>query len=177
MSVWIFQVASSRREWELPELDFSALPATSKKNCRTHEVRHATKTGELQLAGVELTAAALAGSQSVSIGIAASTLHQHRILSFRRLQLRQWMHRMWRNSSPKEECRRADSSVSKTRLQLRLLWFWPVRIQIEESPQYRLSVRLALARNKTASQTLHPLFFHKCMAYSFPFGVGQQITR
>lgn len=57
-------------QWELRELDFSALPATSKKNCRTHEVRHATKTGELQLTGVnwfELTAAALAGSTGLII--------------------------------------------------------------------------------------------------------------
>lgn len=52
-------------QWELPELDFSALPATSKKNCRTHEVRHATKTGGAATyrgsALPELTAAALAG--------------------------------------------------------------------------------------------------------------------
>lgn len=52
-------------QWELPELDFSALPATSKKNCRTHEVRHATKTGGAATyrgsALLELTAAALAG--------------------------------------------------------------------------------------------------------------------
>lgn len=52
-------------QWELPELDFSALPATSKKNCRTHEVRHATKTGGAATyrgsAFLELTAAALAG--------------------------------------------------------------------------------------------------------------------
>lgn len=39
-------------QWELPELDFSALPATSKKNCRTRKVRHATRTGELQPTGV-----------------------------------------------------------------------------------------------------------------------------
>lgn len=57
-------------QWELPELDFFALPATSKKNCRTHEVRHATKTGELQLAGVELTAAALAGWLSGCLAVA-----------------------------------------------------------------------------------------------------------
>lgn len=40
-------------QWELPEIFY--LPATSKKNCRPHEVRHATKTGELLLAGVGLT--------------------------------------------------------------------------------------------------------------------------
>lgn len=80
-------------------------------------------------------------------------------------------HRMWRNSSPKEDCRRADSSVSKTRLQLRLLfWFWHVRIHIEESTQYELSVRLTLSRNKTASQTRHPLCFLKCMAYFVSLG-------
>lgn len=39
-------------QWELPELDFSAHPATSKKNCRTHEAQHATKTGKLHLTGV-----------------------------------------------------------------------------------------------------------------------------
>lgn len=122
-SVWLSQLpASSRREvsdrgsgsislalpclgpglggglvmqWELPELDFSALPATSKKNCRTHEVRHATKTGGAATyrgsALLELTAAALAGrldrlckpctfvhcprEQILSIETAASTPH------------------------------------------------------------------------------------------------------